>query len=178
VTTPQDPDRGQQQPHIPPPPPLSESELQGTHGGAAALPAPKEVRISFWIWIAGAVLSAVGGLLALTQRDEVARVLRGTPQFADAPQAELDAAVAASVLFSIVFGLVIAGLYVLFAFKVRAGRNWARVTLTVLTALGLLSLLLGASVSGLLTSLLSVIAVALLYTRNSRAYFDSVKRAG
>ncbi|RKT57898.1 hypothetical protein [Saccharothrix australiensis] len=181
MTTPQEPDgpRQPQQPHIPPPPPLSESELQGAaHPGGHALPVPKEVRVSFWIWIAGAVLSVVGSLYALTQRDEIADVLRRQPNASELSPEQFDAAVTTSVLFAVVLGVVFAGLYVLFAFKARAGRNWARVVLTVLTALGLLSTLFGASVSGLFTSLISVVAVVLLYLPNSKAYFDAVKRAG
>ncbi|MEV0676579.1 hypothetical protein AB0I60_08645 [Actinosynnema sp. NPDC050436] len=178
MTTPQDPDRGQQ-PHIPAPPPLSESELHGSTSTGPALPVPKEVQVSFWIWIAGAALSAIGGLLAFTQRDAIAELLRGAPQTANLPQDEFDALVSANIMITAVVGLVFAGLYVLFAFKARAGRNWARVVLAVLTALGLLStLLVGATISGLLTSLISVVAVVLLYLPNSKAYFDSAKRAG
>ncbi|MBW4715850.1 hypothetical protein [Saccharothrix obliqua] len=175
MTTPQDPNGGQQQPYIPPPPPLSASELQGS-GGGPALPVPKEVQISFWIWIAGAALSVLGSLLALTQRDAIAQVLRESPQSRGLSPDEFDAAVTASILFAVVIGLVFAGLYVLFAFKARAGRNWARVVLTVLTALSLLALVTGASVSGLLTSLASVVAVVLLYMPNAKAYFDAHKR--
>ncbi|MEU6150690.1 hypothetical protein ABZ816_11880 [Actinosynnema sp. NPDC047251] len=179
MTTPQDPDRGPQQPHIPAPPPLSESELHGTPSAAGpALPVPKEVQISFWIWIAGAVLSVIGGLLAFAQRDAVADALRRAPQTADLSAEEFDALVSANIMITAVVGVVMAGLYVLFAFKARAGRNWARVVLAALTVLGLLStLLVGAGVSGLLTSLISVVAVVLLYLPNSKAYFDSVKRA-
>ncbi|MBB5954727.1 hypothetical protein FHS29_001297 [Saccharothrix tamanrassetensis] len=179
MTTPQDPDGRQQQPYIPPPPPLSESELQGSPAaGDRHVPVPKEVQASFWIWIAGAVLSVVGALLALTQREEIARALRDSPQSGQLSPAEFDAAVTFSLLFAVAIGVVFAGLYVLFAFKARAGRNWARVVLTVLTALGLLSLLFGPSLFGVVTSLLSVVAVVLLYMPNSKAYFDAVKRAG
>ncbi len=44
---------------------------------------------------------------------------------------------------AIVLSLMFAGLYVLFAFKLRVGRNWARIVLTIVAALALLSLLLG-----------------------------------
>ncbi|WP_433266064.1 hypothetical protein ACQPZF_39790 [Actinosynnema sp. CS-041913] len=176
MTTPQDPDGGQQQPYIPPPPPLSESELQGS-SDAPARPVPIEVKVSFWIWIAGAVLSVVGALLALTQREEISEALRATPQFAQSTPEQLDAAVSMTIMFTLVVGIVLAGLYVLFAFKARAGRNWARVVLTVLTALGLLTMLFRPSPSALITSLISVVAVVLLYVPNSKAYYDSVKRA-
>ncbi len=176
VTTPQDPD-GQQQPYIPPPPPLSESELRGSPGGPA-LPAPKEVQISFWIWIAGAALSVISALLAFTQKDELAKTMRENPGTAGMTPQEFDAAVNFGLIFAVAIGIVLAGLYVLFAFKARAGRNWARVVLTVLTALGLLSMLLSRSLSGLPTTVISVVAVVLLYLPNSKAYFDSMKRAG
>jgi hypothetical protein len=176
VTTPQDPDEGRQQPYIPPPPPLSESELSGTPA-ATRPPVPNEVQISFWIWIAGAVLSILGALYSLTQRDQFAEALRNTPQASQLSPEEFDAAVSASLLFAVVLGVVFAGLYILFALQMRAGKNWARVVLTVLTALSLVSMLFGASLLGLFTALISVVAVVMLYMPNAKAYFDAVKRA-
>ncbi|GGP57110.1 hypothetical protein [Saccharothrix coeruleofusca] len=179
MTTPQDPyqgqqPHGQQQPYVPAPPPLSESEVRGLDRP----PAPKEVQISFWIWITGAVLSALGSLLALTERDALVDQLRRTGQGNGLSEEELQSVATASLMFAVVLGLLFAGLYVLFAFKARAGRNWARLVLTVLTGLNLLVLLLGASWLGLLTALISVVAVVLLYTPNAKSYFDAVKRQG
>ncbi|MEJ2856554.1 MULTISPECIES: hypothetical protein [unclassified Saccharothrix] len=176
MTMPQDPDEGRQQPAIPPPPPLSESELSGAQ--AVDRPAaPTEVRVSFWIWVAGAVLFGLGAIYALTQRDQFTEAVRATPQAKDLAPDAIEAAATASWLFAVLLNVVLAGLLVLFAFQVRAGKSWARVVLAVLTALVLLIVLFGPSPLGLLTALLSIVGVVLLYLPNSKAYFDAVKRA-
>ncbi|MEU5691475.1 hypothetical protein [Actinosynnema sp. NPDC020468] len=172
MTYPQEPDGPQQQPYLPPPPPLSDAEV----AGSTPLQAPKEVRTSFWLWIVGAAVSVISALLTLTQRDEVEQQLRDTPQGKQLSADQLAAAVNAGLLVAVLVALVFAGLYVLFAFKAKAGRNWARIVLTVLTLLGLLALLRTASVLGVFTNLISVIAIVLLYLPASKAYFDSVKR--
>jgi hypothetical protein len=72
----------------------------------------------------------------------------------------------------VVIALAFAGLYVLFAFKARAGRNWARIALTVLTALGVLALVIGGfSVVGILSTVVSVVAVVLLFLPASNQHF-------
>ncbi len=47
----------------------------------------------------------------------------------------------ASTIVVAVFSVIIALLFVLFAGKLRAGRNWARTVLTVVTALDVVSIL-------------------------------------
>lgn len=55
----------------------------------------------------------------------------------------LDSLVNAAVISGAVFGLIIAAAYTWLAFRVRAGRNWARITTFVLAGLGILSALGG-----------------------------------
>ncbi|XVV03442.1 hypothetical protein ACQPW3_39995 [Actinosynnema sp. CA-248983] len=175
MTTPQDqPDEGRQQP-IPPPPPLSESELSGS--SADKPPVPNEVRIAFWIWVAGAALFLLSAVYTLTQRDQFVEAVRQTPEAQGLSPEAFDAAVTASWMLALVASAVLAGLFVLFAYQVRAGKGWARVALAVLTAAVLLFVLFGPSLLGLLIALMSVVAVVMLYMPNAKAYFDAVKRS-
>ncbi len=191
VTTPQDPDNRppqqpytpaappQQQPYTPPPPPLSESELAG-HGAhqQPALPEPKEVRLSFFLWLAGAILLVVSSVLVLTQRETALEEARKAPPTPGVTAEQLESAVTAVLVFLVIIGVVLAALMVFFAFKARAGRNWARITLTVLGAAVFLYHLFGFSLIGLVIVLVVAAAVVTLYLPASKAYFDSVKRAG
>ena len=86
-------------------------------------------------------------------------------------------AIALGVVIGII-GVVLAALMVFFAFKARAGRNWARITLTVLGALVLLYHLFGFSLLGLVIVLVVAAAVVTMYLPASKAYFDSAKRVG
>ena len=187
VTTPQDPDNRpsqqpypQQQPYTPAPPPLSDSELAG-YGGQArpALPEPKEIRTSFFLWLASALLLVVSSVLVLLSRETVLEEARKAARDTQGVTVEqVESLTTAVLVFSAIIGVVLAALMVLFAFKVRAGRNWARITLTVLGAIVCIYYLLGFTLIGFLVVLVVAAAVVTLYLPASKAYFDSVKRAG
>ena len=93
---------------------------------------------------------------------------------------------------TVVAGVIFLGLYLLFAFKMRAGRNWARVVLTVLSALSILSSFSASAsvtvnghiykssstqISGVIGAILGVVAIVLMYLAASNAYFSASKAA-
>lgn len=55
--------------------------------------------------------------------------------------------------------------------KMRAGRNWARIVITVLEVLGILSLIGGVSTLGIIAAIISVVVIVLLWVRPSNDYF-------
>ena len=92
----------------------------------------------------------------------------------------LDAMVNAAVISGAIFGLIIAAAYTWLAFRVRAGRNWARVTTFVLAGLGILSAFGGVASSsrttvGILLNLVALLldgsVIALLARKQSSDYF-------
>lgn len=141
---------------------------------------PREVVISFWIWAATAALLFVGAILFILNRDTVAQALRQSPNGGQLTAQQLEQAASVAVGVGAAILLIIAALYLLFAFKAKAGRNWARITLTVLTALNALSALSGTSggVANYIGLILAIVAVVLLYLPPSNAYFNAMKRAG
>ncbi|TDV46984.1 hypothetical protein [Actinophytocola oryzae] len=76
-----------------------------------------------------------------------------------------------------------AGLFVLFAVKMRTGRNWARVVLTIYTAMGVWSFLTAVASSGAELSLMwslaevafGVTAVIYMFRPESTKYFAEYK---
>ncbi|MFI9007091.1 tripartite tricarboxylate transporter TctB family protein [Actinosynnema sp. NPDC053489] len=194
MTTPQDPDnQPPQQPYAPPPqqqpypqqqpfaapPPLSESELAGSGGtGRPAVAEPREVRLSFFLWLAGALLLVVSSVLVLTQRETALEEARKAPPTPGVTTEQLESAVTAVLVFLVILGIVLAALMAFFAVKARAGRNWARIALTVLGVVVLLYHLFGFSLVGLIIVLVVAAAVVTLYLPASKAYFDSAKRVG
>lgn len=152
-------------------PPLHESELRG----AQNLPAPTPVQVSFWLWVATAVVSVIGALLGFTQRDAALATVRGA-NTANLSEAQLEAAVTFGLVLAAVFLIVFAGLYLLFAFKARAGRNWARIVLTVLTVIDVLVLAINFSLVSGLSTLVAVVAVVLLFLPASSQFYAASRR--
>lgn len=140
---------------------------------------PKEVELSFRLWIASIVVGLLGSLLTFAMLDEfrqqaiddiIASTPEVDPQFAEN-------AVNASLIGGLVFGLVLLGLEVLFIVKMRAGRNWARITLTVLGAIGIIGGLFSLGQPGLaavtsgLSALILLGAVATMYLPGAQPWF-------
>ena len=140
---------------------------------------PREVRTSFWLWIAGAVLLALSSLLVLTQQDAAVEAARNSPGGTQGlTEEQFQAAVKATLVLVTGVGVVLGLLMAFFAFRLRAGRTWARVALTILGAVVFVYHLIGFSLVGLLIVLVVGAAIVTLYLPNSKAYFDSLKRVG
>ena len=170
MTNPQDPFG---QPNTPPAaPPLNESELRGVQ----TLPTPTPVQVSFWLWVVTVVLSLIGAVVGFTQRDALMTALRAA-NVQHLTEDQRQAAATVSLAVAAVIAVVFAGLYLLFAFKARAGRNWARITLTVLTVLRVLFLFAGFSVLAVISVVAAVAATVLLFLPEANQFFTASKRA-
>jgi hypothetical protein len=135
------------------------------------------VRVSFWILLFSALLRFFFAVVTIaTWNSLVDQALRDLPANVTAAQmrTEMHTLLTANLVLDIVFGL----LYVLFAYMVRAGRNWARLTVTaIVVVFGLFDILNGTDVFTLISVLLELVAVGLLYAPTSRAFFAAVKAA-
>jgi hypothetical protein len=180
---PEPPEPAPSLPAAPPPPEVSGGDVVGSADGPAmSSPAesvtdrpapPRPVLVSFWIWIAGAVILVLGGLLTLAERNMILANYRAHPP-AGVPLDQLPSQVNQLIAVSLVVAVVFAALYVFFAYRIRAGRNWARTVLTVLTVLSVLYYLtVGASIYTYLSLLISVVAVVLLYVPGAREFFQA-----
>ncbi|WP_434995064.1 hypothetical protein [Arthrobacter sp. Ld5] len=143
-------------------------------------PAPKEVQRAYYLILAAGILHFLASILSLTE-------------IPDGPGAPVQ------MVFQVLFAALTAAVYVVLAIFIRRGRNWARITATVLMALnvlvtvgGLLLLPLAnqaieasgqeaVPVSGLSIALsviiliLGVAGVVLTYLKPSRPYFAPQK---
>ncbi|MGW4485301.1 hypothetical protein ACWEOE_15865 [Amycolatopsis sp. NPDC004368] len=139
--------------------------------GEPARPAvPTTITVAFWAFVASTVIGIVGGLLLFGQKDELIDAARGTNSTLS--EAQLDQAANIALVIGVVIAVVIALLYLLFAVKLRAGRNWARIVLTVLTALQVLSLLRsdGGTWLSYVSAVAAVIGVVFSFLGDSNAY--------
>jgi len=171
-------------PSAPPPPPAGYGAPAWGDGAPVVAPSepPRTVTIAFWLYIAGAVLSVISGIITIaivsgSRAQLLSAVQRpGINLRGATPQQAADAALVVAIVFTIVTLLFWAITLVLFAFFLRRGANWARIILTILTVLSLLNIINGYG-AGFLEFALAVVAVVLIWLRPSNEYFAAVKAA-
>ncbi|GLZ38209.1 hypothetical protein [Actinokineospora sp. NBRC 105648] len=146
---------------------------------------PKSVDLAFNLWLASAILGVVGFVLVLVLgKDAMREAARKSLQQSNTAftPSQLDTAVNASLIFAGVIAVLSFGLFLLFAFKMRAGRNWARLTLAILGLLYVLLNVLGVvggdqavldTVVGIVQILLVVGAIYYMFTKEAKAYFEA-----
>lgn len=144
-------------------------------GGAVVAP-PRQVNTAFWLYIVAAVISVIALIVtaatAAGSKDTIKQ------QFADRGQtvsdSTLDALVSAGVIAGVVIGILFLAAFVLFAFFMRRGANWARIVLLVLTVLSIFSVTSGYGL-GAVRVIASVIATILIFLKPANEYFRAVK---
>jgi hypothetical protein len=138
---------------------------------------PSTIIAAFFGFLVSTVSAIAGGLLVLSARDEIAAALRrDNPSLA---QDQLDRLTLVAQVIPVAIAGVIALVYLWLSFKLKAGRNWARVTLTVFTLLQAASLLTTQpSWAGYVSCGIAVVATVLSYLGPSNRYIAGVRRAG
>jgi hypothetical protein len=147
---------------------------QYTEPTAQNIPVPSTVQAAFWVWVATVVLTLVGGIVTLTNSSAALATLKAN-NTAGLSDAQLQSLATTTLAVAAVVSVIFAGLYLLFAFKARAGRNWARIVLTVLAVLRLLSLAFGPDLFTVITVVGAVVATVLLFLPASNQYFTAKK---
>ncbi|MBB5806335.1 hypothetical protein F4560_006103 [Saccharothrix ecbatanensis] len=166
MTTPQDPEN---------PPPGSWADPSPE----PALTRPRELTLSFWLWMTAAGLLLASALFLLTQRDALVESARQASTDRDFTEEQLQAGATGLLMIVLIGALIVGGLIVFFAVKSRTGRSWTRVALTVMTPVVFLySMFLAMPEFSLVIALVVAGAVVTLYLPGSKAYFDAVKKAG
>ena len=127
---------------------------------------PLELKISFWIWFVGGVLSMLGGLLGM---------LASLVLFAAAPAA------AVGVVVLMLLAASVGAAQMVFAQKMKAGRSWARVALTVLAAITLgLAVVNGSAGTGQagnwVAFVVALAATVLMWLPGAQAWFRGSPR--
>lgn len=150
------------------------------------LPTPLAVRRAFaaWVTIAGAWL--LGTIVVMTVRTEDVRedVLRFLWRAGiDPSESAVDDLVVTTQVTRIATAAVISGLFLLFAIRMRGGRNWARITITLLGAVtsgyALIFLSAVSTVDGLFLGaqvIMATLATVLMYLPSSSRYFEEAGR--
>ena len=165
------------------------------YGGAPATEPvrPVTVTAAFWCWIAVVVAWAISLIFVLTSStwDQALAAAARQANASSTSNVVVDAQSLINALrvIAVVGFVIFAGLYLLFAFKMYAGRNWARITLTVLGILGVLGSVTPTSRSitvngevyasssgpGWITAVLTVAALVLMFVGGANEFFTASK---
>lgn len=156
-------------------------------GGAGGIPRPKAIGSALQASLVSTAIASVATVVGvLLDREWLDRLVRQVLE--DAGQRNGPAEVADATLMTQVFlglGIVLfAALFVLFAVKMWAGRNWARVVLTAFAVLGVLNFLSAVASTGADLNLMwslaevafAVTAVIYMFRPESTAYFAAHKK--
>lgn len=163
-----------------PPPPGSYPSMAPAPWETPAVqgPPPSTVVNAFRLILVQVGLSVVNIVVALLTTGAIRDQVRASSPSLD--QSMVDAAVGVAIAMAVVFGLIGIGVWILLAFKVRAGKNWARIVTFVFAGLGLLGGLASFAQPGSVVShLLAVVALAIditlivLLTRGPSAEYFS-----
>jgi hypothetical protein len=149
----------------------------------SASPAPARpgtINGAFWAFIASTVIGLIGAVLLFAGKDAIVTAARDASRKngTNLTDAQIDQAATLTIVVAVVIAVIISLLYLLFALKLRAGRNWARIVLTVITVLQVLSVLVGqGSIGSYISVLAAVVGVVLSFTAPSNAYINAAKTA-
>jgi hypothetical protein len=157
-----------------PNPPYQPAADASTPGNAAQA-VPQQVTIAFWLYILAAAISLVSLIVGLANsgslKAEAQRQME--TQGLQVSESALNATVTAAIAVSVVFGILYVGAYLLFAYFMRRGANWARIVLLIITGLSLFGIL-GGNGLGAARAVLALIASVLILLKPANDYFKEV----
>lgn len=130
---------------------------------------PSTIIASFLGFLVGTLAVVAGAVFLASSGPEIAEEVRKTNT--SMTDAEIDGAVTITQVIGIGVAAVVALGYLWLAFRLKAGRNWARVVLTILTLVQVAYLLVdGATTIGYVSCAVAVVAVVLSYLPSANAY--------
>ena len=140
---------------------------------------PGTIIAAFVGFLASSVFAVTSMGVLVGTHDDLVEALRASGTAMTEEQLQSAATVTQVLLASI--AVVIALVQLWLAFKLRSGRNWARILLTVFTVFQVASLFIGEGAATLPAyggAAVAALAVVASYLPASNVYVDAVKRAG
>jgi hypothetical protein len=138
---------------------------------------PGTIVAAFFGYLVATATLVVSVVMLLGAREELEAALRASDTTGMTPDQLEDAARFAQ-LVAVGIAALIALVYLWLAFKLKAGRNWARVTLTLFTVLQVAALFAteGNTTAGYAGGAVAVLALVLSYLPPSNEYVAFVKQ--
>ncbi|MDQ0677184.1 hypothetical protein QFZ30_000566 [Arthrobacter pascens] len=125
---------------------------------------PTELKVSYWIWLIGGLLGVLGGVLGLFGSLVLFTVAPG---------------IAVLVLVLVLVALALGVAQIILAMKMKEGKEWARLALTVVAAISLVLAVINGSMldqgGSWFGFVISLAATVLMWLPNSQAWFAAAK---
>ncbi|MEV4599855.1 hypothetical protein AB0K15_20955 [Amycolatopsis sp. NPDC049253] len=139
--------------------------------------APGTVLGAFWLYLVSTVVAIVGVVVLVTNKQTIVDAI-GNADRGRLTDAQIRQAANVGLWVAVAIAVVIALIYLWLAFKLKAGRNWARITLAILTLLQIASLVAGrgGTALGYLSAAAAVVALVLAFLPPSNAYLSAARR--
>ncbi|APU12557.1 hypothetical protein UA75_02355 [Actinoalloteichus sp. GBA129-24] len=142
---------------------------------------PRTVNIAFILYLVNSALGILGAVILMATMDSLI-VAEARAAGLDSEAESVLETFRAAMMITAVIALIFSAVFLLFVFMMRNGRNWARILLTVLSGLALLSTIgsLGDTGSNgllvgqtMLSIALPIGAIVAMYLPESNRYFKS-----
>jgi len=126
---------------------------------------PTELKVSYWIWVIGGLLGLLGGVIGLFGVLVLFAIIPG---------------VAILVLLLVLVALGLAAAEIVLAMKLKEGREWARLALSIAAGVSLLLALVSTSFrsgqdGNWLGFVISLVATVLMWVPNSQNWFAAAR---
>lgn len=125
---------------------------------------PTELKVSYWIWLIGGLLGVLGGIIG---------VFTSLVLFTVAP------GIAVLVLLLVLVALALGAAQIILAMKMKEGKEWARLALTVVAGISLVLAVVNGSMldqgGSWFGFVISLAATVLMWLPNSQAWFAAAK---
>ncbi|MBF4592032.1 hypothetical protein [Curtobacterium sp. VKM Ac-1395] len=155
---------------------MSSNPYQSNAQQAAPTAAPRFVTIAFWLYLITALAHIVGIIISATRLPAAQQAAKDQLQQSGTSTngVDVNGILGATLVASIVIGVLYIIAFIVFDLFMRRGANWARIVLLIVTILGLTGVIGGSGV-GAVGVLASVVAAVLTFLPASNAWFRAVK---
>ena len=155
---------------------MSSNPYQSNAQQAAPTGAPRFVTIAFWLYLLTALAHVIGIIISATQLPAEQQAAKEQLQQSGTSTngVDVNGLLGATLVVSIVIGVLYIIAFVIFDLFMRRGANWARIVLLIVTILGITGVAGGFGL-GAVGVLASIVAAVLTFLPASNAWFRAVK---
>ena len=155
---------------------MSSNPYQSNAQQSSATTTPRVVMVAFWLYLVTALAHVIGIIISATQLPAAQQAAKDQLQQSGTSTngVDVDGILGATLVVSIVIGVLFIIAFIIFDLFLRRGANWARIVLLIVTILGITGVAGGFGL-GAVGVIASIVAAVLTFLPASNAWFRAVK---
>jgi hypothetical protein len=155
---------------------MSSNPYQSNAQQSSATTTPRVVTVAFWLYLVTALAHVIGIIISATQLPAAQQAAKDQLQQSGTSTngVDVDGILGATLVASIVIGVLFIIAFIIFDLFMRRGANWARIVLLIVTILGITGVAGGFGL-GAVGVIASIVAAVLTFLPASNAWFRAVK---